>query len=334
MDATDKTLGQMLMVGFAGPAGTDSILADVAERNLGGVILFDGSGNIEKPQQLQSLTAELQSRAETALLVTVDQEGGEVARLRAEHGFAETASPAELGGQGPHAAGRAGTIIGETLAGVGINLALAPVVDVNVNPDSPAIGARGRSFSANPAVVTACGEAFIAGLHSCGTASCLKHFPGHGSARADTHLELTDITETWSEAELQPFEQIIAGGNCDTIMVGHLFNRKLDADYPASLSAKVVTDLLRERLGFDGVVISDDLQMKAITDHYTLAETIELSVNAGVDILVFSNNLESDDEIVPKVLSIIANLIEAGKTTRWRIERSLRRIAALKSTFR
>ncbi len=335
-----EMIGQMLLVGFRGLDVSENspIMQDIRERNLGGVLLFDydvgldiPKRNIESPGQVRSLVRKLKRAAGTPLLVAIDVEGGRINRLKPEYGFPDTLSAQSLGEQNDPEATRAqGKSIARTLLKLGITMDLAPVVDLNTNPGNPAIGRLERSFSADPAVVTTQAKAFIKGLHGMNILSCLKHFPGHGSSYNDSHLGLTDITSTWTPAELAPYRNLIAAGSVDAIMTGHLFNENLDPVFPATLSFKTMTGLLRGRLGYQGVIISDDMQMKAITNSYGLENAIFLAINAGVDILIFGNNLVYDPDIVSKAVTMVARMVEKGRLTPQRIEESYKRIMALK----
>jgi beta-N-acetylhexosaminidase len=334
--------GQLLLVGFRGESlsGADSVVRDVTHYNLGGVILFDrdvalGSDrrNIRSVRQLAALTAALQKAAQTPLFVAVDQEGGRVARLSPRHGFAALPSAQETGAAATTAASAdAGSRAGAMLHDVGVNLNFAPVVDVNVRPDNPAIGRAGRSFSADSEAVARHAQAFLQGMASHGVLGCVKHFPGHGSSAADSHLGVADISASWNESELVPYRRLLDGGHVQMIMTGHLFNSRLDPDHPATLSRAVITGLLRGRLGFGGVVVSDDMQMKAITDRYGLEQAVALALNAGVDILLFGNNLTYDADIVPEVVDMIESLVERGVVPRSRIEESFARVLRLKES--
>lgn len=342
--AAERTLlrdmiGQMLLVGFRGTAvdGYSPILRDIREHNLGGVILFDrdvqlqsAERNIQSPEQVRALTTSLQANARVPLFVAVDQEGGRVRRFKEAQGFPPSPS-AKAMGQGTTAQTRfEGERTGKLLADLGVNLNFAPVADVDVNPQSPAIGALERSISADPDLVALHAQAFCRGLLAQGVLPCLKHFPGHGSASADSHRGLTDISNTWSAAELRPYEMLIPLKTSPLIMTGHLFLRQLDDAYPSTLSKSVLTGLLRQRLGFEGVIVSDDMQMRAIADHYGQAEAILLAVEAGVDVLVFGNNLDYDPEIVPKAIDILVKAVEDGRLAPERIEASHDRILAAK----
>lgn len=340
-------IAQMLLVGFRGttPAEAAAVLADIRERSLGGVVLFStdqptGSAvrNIVSAAQLTALTAALQAAAADAearlpLMVSVDEEGGRVARLGPDHGFPATESAADLGARGdPAYTRRAGAAIGQTLRSVGINLDLAPVVDVNVNLDNPIIGALDRSFSGDPDVVAAQAEAFVAGCHEAGVLTTLKHFPGHGSSTGDTHLGVVDVTDTWQrEVELAPFARLIADGSADAILTAHVFNRTLDPDHPATLSEATIDGLLRGTLGWDGVVISDDMQMGAIREAYGYEEAIQLAITAGVDVLTIAQQQVFEDGIVGRTIDLIEAMVADGRLSEERIDRSWERIREFKA---
>ncbi len=337
----DAKIGQMLMVGFRGMEVDDThfIVQDIQQRNLGGIILFDydviraePKRNIESPAQVKTLIAQLQQKAATPLLVAVDQEGGIIARLKERYGFHSTRSHMDLGTEDDlHLTLTETTALATTLAEAGFNLNMAPVVDLCSNPDNPVIAAYERCFSAEPQKVTEHALSYIDAHHQRGVLTTLKHFPGHGSSQDDSHLGLTDVTNSWSELELLPYQNIIAAGKADLVMTAHVFNAHLDPEYPATLSRAVIDGILRQRLGFDGVVISDDMQMGAIVDHYGFETAIALAITAGVDILVFGNNLRYDENIVPRAIATIKKLVHAGTLSEARIEQAYRRIMQLKS---
>ncbi len=336
----EEMAGQMILVGFRGlEVGEDApIVRDVAAGRVGGVVLFDydvllkkPERNVQSPEQVRRLTAFLAAHARTPLFVAVDQEGGRVQRLKARNGFRDFPSAADMGGwNDPGRVRAAGADLGRVLAGAGFNLDFAPCVDLNVNPQSPAIGALGRSFSADPDRVVADARAFAQGLASAGVLSCLKHFPGHGSAASDSHLGFTDVSATWSAKELEPYRALIGQGAADMVMTAHVFNAGLDPEYPASLSARITSGLLRRDLGFNGVVVTDDLQMRAVADKYSLDQTVRLALAAGADILLFGNNLAYDPDLPAKVQGILVALVRDGAVPRARVEESYGRIMALK----
>lgn len=337
-----QQIGQMLLVGFRGTEITaDSpIVRDLQHYNLGGVILYEKDAptqsrprNIVSPDQLRTLVADLKSHSHETLFVAIDEEGGAVNRLKPSYGFPESVTAQHLGEINSEERTRFyANRIATTLATMGINLNFAPVVDVNVDPQSPAIGAKGRSFSANPSDVVFHARWFIDEHRKQHILTCCKHFPGHGSAAADSHLGFVDVTDTWNHVELEPYRKLIASGDCTLIMSAHVFNRNLDAEYPATLSKTILTGMLRQQLGFDGVIVSDDMDMGAIADHYGLKEALEKSINAGCDILIFSNNIKKYNEnVVPETINVILELVDEGKISRERIMESYQRIMKMKA---
>lgn len=333
--------------------GVNEVLDDVRAGRVGGVILFDrdvttGSPerNIISPKQVRALSAALQAAAGASpaglpLFVAVDQEGGRVQRLKPERGFTQY-PPARQMGQGTVGETRLRAVaMGRELADVGVNLNFAPVVDVDVNPDSPAIGRLGRSYGREPRTVAAHAAAFINGMAHAGVVSCLKHFPGHGSARADSHLGVTDVSATRRPEELLPYRTLLrpagnawADGWGGMVMVGHLYDNRLDAAHPATLSRATIDGLLRRDLGWRGVVITDDLQMGAITDRYPLEEVVFRAVDAGADILLFGNNLRWQPDLTARVHATLSGLVQSGRISEERIRQSYQRIARLKGLLR
>ena len=334
-------IAQMVMVGFRGTdlSGDNPIVADIRDRQIGGVFLFDYDialdspvRNIRSPQQVQALTSALHKLARLPLLIGTDEEGGAVARLDERHGFPPTIAPQTLGTannlQATHAAaGR----MARTLADNGVNFNLAPVVDVHTNPDNRIIGKIKRSFSADPAIVSAHALEFINAHHAEHVLCALKHFPGHGSSRADSHLGFVDVTATWAPLELEPYKALLRSGQVDAIMTAHIFNAKLDPALPATLSRKVLTEMLRSGLGYDGVIISDDMDMKAISDFYGFERAVGLAVYAGVDILSFANQLVYHPDAAARAIATITNLVRSGTIGPERIEQSYQRISRLKA---
>jgi beta-N-acetylhexosaminidase len=333
-------LGQMLLVGFRGLAVDDQhpIVADIRERHLGGVVLFDWDGparspvrNVESLAQLQALTASLQGAAAAPLLIAIDQEGGQVARLSPRHGFPASASHQQLGELAePALTTGTAQVMARLLAQAGINLNLAPVVDVATNPANPVIARYGRSFGADPALVSRLAAAFIQAHHSEGVLCCPKHYPGHGSSSADSHRGFVDVSATWTREELQPYIDLIQAGLADSIMTAHVFNVALDPFYPATLSRLTIDGLLRSELGYDGVVISDDMQMGAIRRHYGYEDAVLAAVDAGVDVLAISNNVLFEEDVVSRTVTILQRAVAQGRIPRARIEQSYGRIQRLK----
>lgn len=340
-----EKIGQLLNVGFRGcaPAECAAIVRDIREHHVGGVILFDqemaggtiDSGprrrNIESPAQVKALLAHLQSHAAIPLLVSVDQEGGRVNRLKPAYGFPASISHQELGAlDRPAETYRHAEQTAQTLALLGFNLNLAPVVDLDAHPNNPIIAGKGRSFSADLTAVARHAAEFVRAHRANGVLTCAKHFPGHGSATGDTHLGLVDVTAMWHERELLPFQALIAAGLCDAIMTAHVFNAKLDPEFPATLSHKIISGILREKLGYDGVITSDDMEMRAISHHYGLEKSVPAAIEAGIDVLCFGNNLTYDPAIASKAIAILVRAVESGRISEARIDVSYQRVLALK----
>ncbi len=332
-------IARLLLVGFRGltPDESRPILDDLANHGLGGVILFSvdhlsgGARNVSSPDQLRALTAAFGDAARVSPIVAIDQEGGRVARLGPDHGFADTRSAASLGATGdPELTRAAARAIAATLSSVGVTLNLAPVVDLAINPTSTIIAGLERSFSADPDVVTAHATAYIEAHREMGIRCAIKHFPGHGSATGDTHQGVVDVTNVWSEVELRPFEALTAAGLADAVLTAHVFNAALDADHPATLSRPTVTGLLRDRIGFDGPVISDDLQMGAIRDAYGRDEAVALALEAGVDLLLIGNQLAYEPDAVVHTIDLVERLVRDGRINEERIDASVERIDRLR----
>ncbi len=342
IDSLDHKIGQMLMVGFRGlkVSEADQIYWDIRDRKLSGVVLFDidvpsksKTRNIRSPKQLKQLTKKLQSWSETPLFISIDQEGGRVNRLKSKYGFPSSKSAQELGDLDKIETTRsAGRKIGSTLSKHGLNMNYAPVVDVNTNPDNPIIAGLERSFSGNPDKVTKHAKAFLEGQAEDGVIGVLKHYPGHGSSKGDTHLGMADVTDTWQNLELEPYRTLIKEESVDVIMTAHIVNRKLEpSGRPATLSRTIIKGILRDSLGFEGVVVSDDMQMGAIREHFGFKEAIKLALEADVDILIYGNNSIYDEDVSLKALSIIRRMVIEGEIPESKIEESYQRIMRLKN---
>jgi beta-N-acetylhexosaminidase len=328
----------LMVVGFRGSDLTDApwIRTALAESGLGGVILFDrdqltgGSRNIVSPAQVKRLNRSLRAAAPgRGIIVSLDQEGGVVTRLGPSHGFPAVASEATIGAGSASAARTWAHAIATTLAANGFDLNFAPVVDLDVNPDSPAIGALDRSFSADPDVVVARATIEIDAHRAAGVRTTLKHFPGIGSSTTNTDFGVADVTKTWTRAELEPFRRLIAAGEVDLVMAGHVVNGQLDADHPASLSKPVVTDLLRDELGWDGIVVTDDLQATAITRAFGRDEAVLLALEAGNDLLLFANQQLYDPKLVARVVTVVSAAVASGRIPEARIDEAYDRVQAI-----
>lgn len=333
-------IGQMLIVGFRGlePQDVYPIAQDIEKRHIGGVILFDYDAstrhpvrNIQSPEQVKRLVVSLQERASIPLFIALDQEGGNVNRLKETFGFPPTVSAQYLGSLNqPEVTRKYADITATTLAELGINLNFAPVVDLNINPSNPIIGKFERSFSDDPEIVFTHALEWIKTHHTHNVFCALKHFPGHGSSQNDSHLDFVNVTDTWLPEELIPYSKLIPTGECDLVMIAHVFHSKFDPLLPATLSAPIITGLLRKTYQYDGVVISDDMQMKAISSHYSFETALQAAIEAGVDLFIFGNNLVYEENIAAKAVAVIKQLVVNGTISQERIDQSYRRICRIK----
>jgi len=331
-----KMIGRMLLIGFPNENinKNSEIVKKINTYNLGGVILFDRfynnrakTKNISSPQQLKELTSKLKSFSNKPLLISVDQEGGRVARLKPAYSFIRIPSAKQISKLALKDVKEIYKAQAKMLHRSGINCDFAPVVDLAINHDNRVIFGLERSYGADSQEVVKYAKIFIESLKSENILSVLKHFPGHGSSLGDSHKGFVDISNTWSEKELDPYKELIKSNSVSMIMTAHVFNSKLDAKYPATLSYNINTKLLRERLGYKGVVISDDLQMRAISKHYSLRETVTLAINAGVDILLFGNQLATQD--IDELVEVIFTQVRNGAISMRRVLESNKRVETL-----
>ena len=332
----------MLMVGFKGDSVTEDCDAAryVRDLKVGAIVLFDidatgdatiGSRNITSKERLTRMTAQLQAWADYPLLIATDQEGGRVARLKPQYGFLPTVTAEYLGTVDNEDSTRYyAARIAREMRESGVNINLAPVVDV-LNHDCAAVGHYNRCYSIDPQVIVRHAGWFIDENHRQGVLCTLKHFPGHGNAIDDSHYGFVDVTNAWTPVELEPFKMLIDEGKADLIMTAHLFNRNIDEDYPATLSNKTINGLLREQMGFDGVVVTDDLYMQAIRNQYSIPTALELAINAGADLICAGNNISTGFEADRpfKLVEMIVNSVKEGRISWERMEQSHERIKRL-----
>lgn len=286
-DSLKKTIGSLLVVGFEGPKLGDSVFNFLQQWDLGGVILF--KRNIEDLEQLRELNASIYRAAKQPPMVSVDHEGGRVFRLpepftifptmRRVGDYCERAGDCS-------AAGEVGKVFARELRAAGFNLDYAPVLDVDSNPQNPIIG--DRAFATDPERVADAALAFLAGLQAEGVLGCGKHFPGHGDTREDSHLTLPVVEKSREDllsCELRPFARAVQAG-IPMLMTAHVLYPNLDPDWPATLSEKILGDLLRQRLGFEGLIISDDFFMKGIAARWSMEEAAERFLRVGGDLVL------------------------------------------------
>ena len=346
-NSLEQLVGQIIIAGFRGKTiEKDSTIASyIIDFNLGGVILYDidlelsgekltpGTRNIESPEQVKSLTSQLQKLSAEPLLISIDQEGGHTSRLKSVYGFEEDTSWAQIGKlNNPLMTKQFSESMANTLHNAGINLNFAPVLDLDYG-DGTVISDQQRAFSNDPNKVIEHAKIFIDAHRQNKIITCGKHFPGLGSASGDTHEGLTNVSDTWTVKDLIPFDKLIQNNVLDTVMVSHAFDKKLDPIYPASLSKTIIGDMLIKDLGYQGLVICDDPSMRAISDHYSLKETFLLMLNAGVDLFCLGNNLIYDPDYIPNAINTICDLIASGAIEKSRIEESIIKIQSLKSRY-
>lgn len=338
MPASAQTLeqmaGQMILVGFSGDSSSDAsvvaVTEQVARSEIGGVMYL--RTNVASRDAVQAMNrAFLAASPSLPPFISLDQEGGSVERLTRSVGFAEIPSAAAIASTRSVSEARIlFNAQAQAIAEWGFNVNFAPVTDLSTNPANQVIAKFGRAFSDGPNTVTAYAEQVIAAHHQSGVLTALKHFPGHGSSAGDTHEGYVDITDSWNDSELAPYRALITQSYADFVMIGHLVHQGY-SPLPASLAPEWITGVLRDELGFEGVVISDDLEMGAIREHYGLRETVRRAVMAGMDVLLFSNTARPRATLSGELRTILVEEANADPAFRARIEESYRRIVALKA---
>ncbi len=322
-----EQIGQLFMMGFTGTTVTKDLASFLKAHQPGGVIFF--KRNLESVQQIVDLTNGLQKLSPgSPLLIAIDQEGGRVSRLPGE--FTIFPPCEQLGRCNSYElAYSAAATVAKELRAVGINMNMAPVLDVNSNPDNPVIG--DRSFGATPDIVAEMGLATIAGLQDNKVVACGKHFPGHGDTATDSHKELPVVDaglQRFRDVEFPPFQQAIRHGVA-SLMTAHVLYRTLDPAAPATLSPAVMQRLLREEFRYDGVLFTDDLEMHAIIDHDGIGEAAVRAFVAGCDVLLICK----DQERVATAMQAMEHAVNDGRITQDRLEQSLARVAQLKTRY-
>lgn len=330
-----RMIGQMVLVGFVGNKPRDhgfmTVLDQAAKGKLSGVLYL--GRNIRTLGGVKALNDQLQSVAKMPLFIAVDQEGGRIERLTRAVGFKEIPSAAAVAEtMTPTEAESVYAVMAAEIASLGFNVNLGPVVDLNLNPSNPVIGGLGRSFSADQRKTAEYGRAFVEGHHKAGVLTALKHFPGHGSSSGDTHKEIVDVSGSWQESELFPYQSLIGSGDVDMIMSAHVINRNIPGAErtPASMSPATLTGLLRKKMEFNGVVISDDLQMGAIANTRNFEDTVVQAVLAGNDVLMFANDKKPDPTIPDRIADLLVQRARENPAIMARIQESYSRIVHLK----
>ncbi len=328
-----EDIAQLFILAFKGDKLTQNTLLDKEIKSgLGGVILLgEGYDNIKNPKQLKVLNHTIQKHSKTPLFICVDQEGGRIVRLKEEMGFFPLNSAKTLGNINDV---RMSELVYKSVAlemkKVGINCLFAPVVDVD-RAYNPIIHRYERSYGPIK-VIKQQAKVVLKVMKSQGILSVLKHFPGHGSSKTDSHKGFTNVTAYWSREELIPYTYLIKRVGVDAIMTAHIYNKHLDPLYPGSLSYKINTELLKKKMHYKGLLISDDLMMHAITKSYNLSRSIELSLRSGVDMLLLipANPKELD---LKKLEKIVLNLIKKGKISASLIHKKAKKIRQIKALY-
>ena len=338
VDSLDFKIGQMILIGMPKSELDTLVLKEIREGKVGAIIFFEK--NIpNRPNAFASvkkMTWTYQQAAPMPLLICIDQEGGKVNRLKEKYGFTRSITAASIGKYGSlDSVQFYAEATAATLAGLGFNVNFAPTVDLAINKENTVIAKPERAYSNNVDTVVMMAKEVIEQHRKFGVITSLKHFPGHGSSKDDTHFGVADVTNTWSYRELEPFRRLIDGGYADGIMTSHIVNKNLDkSGLPGTLSKDMLDGILRKKLGYQGVVFSDDMQMQAISKNFGLEETIRLAINAGVDIMCFSNNIQgSEARTVDKVHAIIRQMVLNGQIPQQRINESFQRIKKLKNSL-
>lgn len=336
----EEKIGQMIIAGFRGADVKDNpeILKMLSDIKPGGVWITDNDspmghtiGNIVSYQQTQKLISDLQENSGIPLFVSIDAEGGKVIRLKEKYGFPATFSAKYLGGvNDPAFTYNESAKTADLLNQLGFNLNFAPVVDLELNPDNPPLAKKERCYSSDPEIVTTHACELIKASRDNNIITVLKHFPGHGSSGDDSHDDMVDVSRTWSDIELIPYKKLIDEGMADMILTAHVMVKSIDSEYPGTLSEKILTGLLRKQLGFNGVIISDDLNMGAVKKNFDYGKTIGLAINAGVDILLQGNVMDYSPDIIYDTVRLLREAVENNIITMNRINESVKRIILLK----
>lgn len=337
-DSLDIKIGQMIIFGFYGTkiSKKDPVYIAVKEGKVGSILIYNRNiAPAKTSDALKILINGFQDAAAIPLFISIDQEGGLVNRLPQTLGFPSMPSALYLGNKNnPAITKYYSDNISYTLSRLGINLNYAPVVDLH-NPLCPVLGARERCFSSSAVKVAEQASEVIKSHNYFKVHTVLKHFPGHGSSTTDSHFGIADVTNTWKWEEITPYRDLIKNNIADAIMTAHIVNGKLDkSKLPATLSRPIITGLLRDSLGFKGVIFSDDMLMQAISDNFGLKESIQKAINAGVNVLMFSNNIPGIKDYSPSnIHKIIKELVINGKIAPERINESFNRIIEMKKKW-
>ena len=330
--------GQLIVVGFEGrrarDAGVKEVLSHIEDGYLGGLLFF--ARNMSNAGQVRALTRLLNNDGDVmAPFLAIDEEGGKVQRLTNKNGFRHQPNARVVASRGLKNAQKVYRQMAAEVSRAGFDFNLGPVVDLNLRKSNPVIGRLGRSYGSDPGIVSDFAQVFIEAHRNLGIATALKHFPGHGSSRQDSHTREADVTGDWKEVELEPFQELIATSLTDAVMVAHLINRAewSKDNLPATLSSQAV-GLLRNKMNYDGLIISDDLQMKAVARNHTLEQAIIKALGAGIDMVLIGNVLVQQPDTARFAVKIIEKAVAEGTLDHGRLEESFCRVIELKKRIR
>ena len=341
VDSLDIKIGQMIIMGlddFTRLDKREPMFDYIRKGYLGNVIVYGKHLDKKRPEKsLQEITSYIQEIAPIPVFIGIDEEGGKVNRLKPVYGFPKTVSAQYLGTIDNEDSTRfyaRSTAL--TLKNLGINMNFAPDVDLMVNPTNPVIVKAERSYSADMKAVTKHAQYVVDEQGKHGIINVLKHFPGHGSSTSDTHFGVADVSKLWKIEELYPYKAMIENGQVQAIMTAHIVNDRLDLNrLPATLSKQIVTGLLRDFFHYNGLIISDDMQMQAVSKHYGFEEAIALSINAGVDMIMYANNTKTSNQVsLKEIHGYIKSQVLNGTIPIERINESYARIMKLKQQLK
>jgi len=325
----DEKIGQLVIVGLDGYVNDENSTYLIEKYRVGGFVLL--KQNVKDTEQLLELMNSLKktnAANKIPLFLAIDEEGGRISRLPDD--FKKLPSSGRIGqANDKRLAYQAGSLLAEMLKTIGLNMNFAPVLDINSNPENPVIG--DRAFGVSSELVTELGMEAMSGIKAQGIIPVIKHFPGHGDTDVDSHVGLPVVEASLSRLEsfeLIPFKTAIEN-QADAIMIAHILLPKIDPNNPASFSKPIITDLLRKKMNFDGVVITDDLTMGAVVNNYDLGEAAVESLKAGSDIILVCHDYEKE----VRVIEAIKKAVETGKITEERVDESLYRILSLKKKY-
>ena len=339
--AARHRIGQLLIVGFWGDDAEDAcfrhLVASIKRDGIGGVLFL--ARNIKSREAVRAMVGEIKDASPVLPLITIDQEGGRVQRIKGFKDFPDTPAAIDMAAQAaPETAEDHYLRMAEALRDWGFNVNFGPVVDLLLDRSNPIIAGLGRAYSKDPDVVIAYAQAFVNAHRKAGLLTALKHFPGHGSTHADTHVEPVDVSRTWKPKELEPYKALVAEKLADAIMVGHMvLNRAPDHAYgadPATLSRDLIDRMIRQDLGFNGVLITDDIRMQALDPVGDTATRVEHALMAGNDLVIVSAKKEDPASFLDTLVDVLAERLQTSGEFRGRVDEAVDRVTCLRARLK